>query len=153
LAPSPSAKRARRRTPHAWAGVRLKAVQDYTEESLGPFVRDNIATGRRLLTDGWRAYGHLAKAGYDHESDVASDYTRTELRRANVLPHVHLLFGNLKTWIAGTFKGVSRKYLPRYLKEFSYRVNRRHDARQKLFDWVARRLTSGVPTPLRAIRC
>jgi hypothetical protein len=146
-------EKSKRRKAHVWQAIRLRRVPNYTKESLGRFVHDNIATGSRLLTDGWGAYRHLSQAGYAHESDVASDYTRTELRRQNVLPHVHLLFSNLKTWIAGTFKGVSHRYLGRYLQEFSYRVNRRHDAGQKLFDWVARRLTQSVPTPLAAIRC
>jgi hypothetical protein len=146
-------EKSHRRKAHVWEGVRLRRVPDYTKQSLGPFVRDNIAAGSRLLTDGWHSYRHLTQAGYAHESDSTSDYTRTELRRANVLPHVHLLFSNLKTWIAGTFKGVSHRYLDRYLQEFTYRVNRRRDAGQKLFDWVARRLTQSAPTPLTAIRC
>jgi hypothetical protein len=141
------------RKAHTWAGVRLGTAPDVTKESLGRFVRDKIAPGTRLLTDGWRAYNHLTKAGYAHESDATSDYTKTELRLANVLPHVHLLFSNLKTWIAGTFKGVSHQYLPRYLGEFSYRVNRRRDASHKLFDWIARRLSRGGPATLEAIRC
>jgi hypothetical protein len=32
---------------------------------------------------------------------------------------VHRVFGNLKTWLRGTFHGVSGKHLPRYLAEFS----------------------------------
>jgi hypothetical protein len=38
-----------------------------------------------------------------------------------VLPIVHVLFSNVKTWLNGTFHGVSAKYLPRYAREWSAR--------------------------------
>ena len=41
------------------------------------------------------------------------------------MPIVHKLFSNVKTWLNGTYHGVSTKHLPRYLREWSYRFNRR----------------------------
>jgi hypothetical protein len=41
-----------------------------------------------------------------------------------VLPLVHVLFSNVKTWLNGTFHGVSAKHLPRYAREWNYRFNR-----------------------------
>lgn len=41
------------------------------------------------------------------------------------LPVVHTLFSNMKSWLTGTHHGVSTKHLPRYLREWSYRFNRR----------------------------
>ena len=41
------------------------------------------------------------------------------------LPWVHIAIGNLKTFLLGTFHGVSGKYLQEYLDEFCYRFNRR----------------------------
>ena len=35
-------------------------------------------------------------------------------------PWVHIAIGNLKTFLLGTFHGVSRKYLQEYLNEFCY---------------------------------
>jgi len=43
-----------------------------------------------------------------------------------VLPIVHVLFSNVKSWLNGTFHGVSKKHLPRYAREWNYRFNRRH---------------------------
>lgn len=131
---------------HRWKGVRLRCVADYSGKELGTFVRDHVERGSVLLTDGWRAYQHLQEQGYGREVDVSSQYTRSELRVQNPMPHVHLLFSNLKTWLTGTFHGVSHKYLPRYLAEYSYRVNRRHNPKM-LFGWVLRRMThSRSPT-------
>jgi hypothetical protein len=41
------------------------------------------------------------------------------------LPWVHIAISNLKTFLLGTFHGVSIKYLQEYLNEFCYRFNRR----------------------------
>jgi hypothetical protein len=39
------------------------------------------------------------------------------LIRKLTLPIVHVLFSNVKTWLNGTFHGVSAKHLPRYARE------------------------------------
>jgi hypothetical protein len=39
---------------------------------------------------------------------------------------IHTLFSNIKAWLVGTHHGVSAKHLPRYLREWSYRFNRRN---------------------------
>jgi len=41
------------------------------------------------------------------------------------LPKVYVIFGNLKTYLNGTYHGVSSHYLQEYLDEFCYRFNRR----------------------------
>jgi hypothetical protein len=41
-------------------------------------------------------------------------------------PIIYTLFSNIKAWLVGTHHGVSAKHLPRYLREWSYRFNRRH---------------------------
>jgi hypothetical protein len=41
------------------------------------------------------------------------------------MPIAHKIFGNTKTWLNDAYHGVSTKYLPRYLREWSYRFNRR----------------------------
>jgi hypothetical protein len=46
------------------------------------------------------------------------------------LPWVHIAISNLKTFLLGTFYGVSIKYLQEYLNEFCYRFNRRFVEKQ-----------------------
>ena len=41
------------------------------------------------------------------------------------LPLVHIVIGNMKTFLNGTFHGVTHRYLQEYLDEFCYRFNRR----------------------------
>jgi len=56
------------------------------------------------------------------------------------------VISNLKTWLRGTFHGVSHKHLPRYLVEFTYRFNRRW-REGELFHFVLRRAAQGDPLP------
>jgi hypothetical protein len=41
------------------------------------------------------------------------------------MPIIHKVFSNIKVWLNVTHHGVSIKHLPRYLREWSYRFNRR----------------------------
>ena len=43
-----------------------------------------------------------------------------------VLPWVHRIFSNLKTWALGVYHGLRPKHLQSYLDEFAFRFNRRH---------------------------
>src|SRR6516164_1134314 len=58
--------------------------------------------------------------------------------RIAVLPIVHVLFSNVKTWLNGTVHGVSAKHLPRYAREWNYRFNRRRRIAD-LTDFLLRR--------------
>ena len=42
-----------------------------------------------------------------------------------LLPWIHRVFSNLKRWLTGTFHGVRKQHLKRYLDEFTFRWNRR----------------------------
>ena len=68
----------------------------------------------------------------------------------DILPWAHTAFGNLKTWLRGTFHGVSPKQLQRYLDEFSYRFDRRW-REGELFGFVLRRVARGQPLPYRRL--
>ena len=65
---------------------------------------------------------------------------------AKSLPWAHTVASNLKTWLRGTFHGVSPKHLPRYVDEFSYRFDRCW-REGELFAFVLRRVTRGHPLP------
>jgi hypothetical protein len=41
------------------------------------------------------------------------------------LPHVHRVISNFKTWLRGTYRGVSHHQMQVYLDEFVFRFNRR----------------------------
>ena len=92
---------------------------------LGAFLKDNLAAGAHLLTDGFAGYrGRDAALG---EPLKHTPLTQDEAANAGAFfPIIHTLFSNLKAWLVGTHHGVSAKHLPRYLREWSYRFKPRN---------------------------
>ena len=63
--------------------IRLRSIPDVTKASLHGFIRQAIAPGSTVRTDGWRAY--LGLEGYVHERQVQSRQDEGE----HLLPRVH----------------------------------------------------------------
>ena len=101
--------------------VRLQVVPDVSARSLTGFVRTNVAAGAIVVTDGWGGYDPLPKQGYRHRPHTQGDRRRS----TQILPRIHRVFGNLKTWLRGTHHGVGHAHLQAYLDEFVFRFNRR----------------------------
>jgi transposase-like protein len=101
--------------------ARIAILPAATAAHLGGFVRSSAKPGARIITDGLKSYEGLAD-GFRHYPIVQDGGKNADA----VLPIVHVLFSNLKTWLNGTFHGVSAKHLPRYAREWNYRFNRRH---------------------------
>lgn len=101
--------------------LRLKVVADRTADELLPFVHENVAEGAMIRTDAWVGYNELRMLGYDHLPEVMA----TPALNDEHLPMIHLVFSNLKTWLAGTHHGVSQDHLQAYLNEYVFRFNRR----------------------------
>ena len=105
----------------AYGRIRLEVVPDSSAHSLSGFVKRNVERGTIVLTDGWSGYTPLSATGYRHRPK-----TRGRPERALViLPRIHQVFGNLKTWLRGTHHGVEAKHMQAYLDEFVFRFNRR----------------------------
>ncbi|MDH4164577.1 MAG: IS1595 family transposase [Nitrospirota bacterium] len=98
--------------------IRLRKIPNVTEETLLGFIKETIEPGSYVETDGFSSYRNLSKHGYDHRPIAPDDVDVA-------LPKAHIVFGNLKTWLKGTFHGVSPKHLQAYLNEFVFRFNRR----------------------------
>jgi len=122
--------------------IRMRAIQDASSASLHPFIKDCIEPGSTVQTDGWLGYSGLK--GFDHEV--------TKIRRRKeasaLLPRVHMVVSLLKRWLTGTHQGaVSRKHLPYYLDEFTFRFNRRRSkSRGKLFFRLLEQAAATGPT-------
>lgn len=101
--------------------LRLCVLGDASGDSLEPFVAGTTAVGAIVHTDGWAGYNRLRELGFDH---------RPRSQRAappgeQLLPRAHRAVSNLKAWIHGTHRDVSREHLPVYLDEYVFRHNRR----------------------------
>jgi len=92
---------------------------------LGAFLKANVAANSHLLTDGFAGYrgGDAALGEHLKHTPVVQD---DSANAGQFFPIIHTLFSNIKAWLVGTHHGVSAKHLPRYLREWSYRFNRRN---------------------------
>jgi transposase-like protein len=109
-----------------YAGAaRIAVLPAATAEELGRFLKTNIQAKSHLLTDGFSGYqGKDAALGdhLKHTPIIQGDGANA----AEFFPIVHTIFSNIKAWLVGTHHGVSAKHLPRYLREWEYRFNRRN---------------------------
>ena len=118
--------------------VRFRCIESAEAENLIPFIRENVAQGSTIITDGWSGYKPLPlqkeghQGGYLHEVKTVSGSGN---QAHELLPHVHMVDSLLKRWLMGTHQGkISRKHLPYYLDEFAFRFNRKLSTfRGKLF--------------------
>ena len=131
------------RGPRAGA-ARMAVLEGITfEDDIGPFVRGMIDARRAVVrTDGLRSYQPLPEVGVRHDRRLQADRADS----VKHLPWSHVLFSNLKSWLRGTFHGVSKKHMPRYLDEFTYRLNQRWDE-LALFGSVLARAVVSPPLP------
>ena len=86
-----------------------------------PCMASSARTCRRAQprrTDGWSAYP--GAPGVSHDPHVIG-----KMAAHVVLPWVHRVFSNLKTWALGVYHGLRRKHIQSYLDEFTFRFNRR----------------------------
>jgi transposase-like protein len=102
--------------------LRLAPVPDASGPTLQAFVYATVAPGAIVHTDGWRSYNKIATRGYEHRPRSQRTARPDD---DPILPRAHRAISNLKTWLAGTHRGVSREHLPVYLNEYVFRHNRR----------------------------
>jgi len=102
--------------------VRMEVIPDTTKKSLFAFIRGNIETGSKLVTDDWRGYKGINLKGYDHKIEIMKVKSEDE----ELLPHVHRVASLLKRWLIGTHQNyIGVENLKYYLDEYTFRYNRR----------------------------
>ncbi len=134
---------------HTAGSARLAVLDGVSfERDLGPFLRGAIDAHRSAVrTDSFGGYLQLEKVGITHDRHIQGP---DRARSTEILPWSHTIFSNLKAWLLGTFRGVSKKHMPRYLDEFIYRFNRRW-REGELFGFVLNRAVRGEPFPYRRL--
>jgi transposase-like protein len=136
--------------PKGFGRVRLRQIPNASSESLVGFIREVVAAGSLVVTDGWQGYAALPASGYRHERRVVSG--RQEPAHV-VLPGPHRVASLLKRWLLGTHQGAVRhEHLDYYLDEYTFRFNRRHSkARGLLFHRLIEQAADTGPTTYRQI--
>jgi transposase-like protein len=109
--------------------ARMTVVESLDSPTIEETALRTIRKGSLIRTDDYSAYPVLA----DHFEHNALHILPKDADKA--LPWVHILIGNAKAFIRGTYHGVSHKHLHRYLNEFCYRFNRRFQTNE-IFDHI-----------------
>ena len=130
--------------------IRFRQIPNASAATLNRFIRESVAPGSVVHTDGWQGYRKVGSLGYAHEVTVL---TGRKEKASELLPHVHLVISLLKRWLMGTHQGaVSHKHLGYYLDEFDFRFNRRKSMnRGKLFYRLVQQAVAIEPVPLDVI--
>ena len=105
--------------------ARMAVIPDFKAATLINFLKQNVAPGSTLYTDGLKSFTGLQEAGFQHKP--RNQPLRSDLSKGakSVVPLADRAIGNLQQWLIGTYHGVSRDQLQVYLDEFVFRHNRR----------------------------
>lgn len=127
--------------------IRLHTIPDASSASLHGFIREAVASGSTVRSDGWR--GYLGLEGYVHDRQVQRHQEEGE----HLLPRVHRVIALLKRWLLGTHQGaIGPQHLDDYLDEFTFRFNRRKSkSRGKLFYRLAQQAVQLGPVPFATL--
>jgi predicted RNA-binding Zn-ribbon protein involved in translation (DUF1610 family) len=104
--------------------ARLELVRREDKVSVHRFIRDNVAPGAILLTDGHASYLGL-NLTTDPNRYIHDSRPHGIIAAHLVMPWIHRVFSLLKRYGMGTFHGFRRKHMETYLNEFVFRYNRR----------------------------
>lgn len=107
--------------------VVARVIEHADNATLDGFVREVVSEDVSLISsDEHHGYRRLRGAGYPHETvrHRAGEYARGVVHTANI----DSFWSLLKRGIMGNYHVVSKKYLPFYLAEFTFRHNHRKDA-------------------------
>jgi transposase-like protein len=103
--------------------VHMRVAQNVKATTLADFIREHAVAGTEIHTDEFRAYDWLDSSEFAHKTVNHSEtYVTADGVTTNGVENVWSLF---KRGIMGAFHKVSKKYLPLYLDEFSFRFNNR----------------------------
>lgn len=105
--------------------VRTQVVPNERKETLMPIMLKNVAPGTTVTSDTAASLRALGQAGFEHQ---AINHYGLEFRRG--IHHTNTIEGfwsHLKRGIKSTHASVSRKHLQKYVDEFAYRFNHRHE--------------------------
>ena len=103
--------------------VYVKIIEKLTSRNLLAMLKQTVKTEDSIvITDDFSSYKQFDKA-VEHITIKHSEGYGKGIRTVNTMEG---FWSILKNGIRGSYRAVSKKYLPFYLAEFSYKYNKRH---------------------------
>lgn len=100
-----------------------RVVNSRREFSVMPHIIENVKQGARIMSDEAHAFQNINEQGFNHETvcHKKKEYVRGDCH-TNTIEGFWAWF---KRGVSGTHVWVSKKHMPKYLKEFEFRFNLR----------------------------
>ena len=98
--------------------AKMQVVPNLKGKTIAGFAENCIKEGTVIQSDAYRSYRKPLAEKYLHEYQVFDS-------DSNILHWLHIIIGNAKAFVLGTYHGLGQKHLQSYLNEFCYRFNRR----------------------------
>lgn len=96
----------------------MRVTPNIKQTSVKKLAHTAFADGSESHSDGYYNY-ILALDGYTHEHKPYDS-------NSGLLHWLHIVVGNTKAFILGTYHGLSKEYLQSYLNEYSFCFSRRN---------------------------
>ncbi len=117
--------------------AKMQVIPNLKGKTIAGFVKDSITEGSVVQSDAYHSYRKPLAEKYLHEYEVFDS-------DSDMLRWLHIIIGNAKAFVIGTYHGLDEKHLQRYLDEFCYRFNRRH-FRGEIFSRLLCAVASSLP--------
>lgn len=127
----------------------LRRVVGFRKIAIGKLASTALAADADVTSDGLACFTAVTTAGCKHvpinTGGGAKSVKRPEFKWVNTV------LGNIKAAIAGTYRAVRAKHVPRYLAEFEYRFNRRYQL-ETMITRLAYVSVRTAPMPYRMLK-
>ena len=121
--------------------LKLSRIRSFHSREVERWSRHHVSGEAEVLSDGLACWRGVKQAGRRHR--VLLTGSGPEAVEHEEFRWVNTVLGNLKAALRSSYHGVARKHVPRYLAEFQYRFNRRHELKRL----PLRLLQAAVDTP------
>lgn len=119
--------------------VRSMAVPNERRETLLPIIKANVLFGSTVSTDSARSYTTLAQHWYQHGAvNHQADQWKLGIHHTNT---VEGFWSHFKRSIVSTHVAISPQHMHRYLGEFQFRYNFRHEP-ARMFDRLLKQISA-----------
>ena len=105
--------------------IRANVVPNLHRSTVLPIVTQTVKKSAKISTDEYTTYAPLTQLGYRHKTveHGAGEYVRGKTHTQTI----EGFWSQLKRSISGTHVWVSKQHLQRYVDEFAFRFNQRHE--------------------------
>jgi transposase-like protein len=103
--------------------AKMEILDRVDGEHVQNILERHVKSEQRIKSDGLPVFNVVKELGHAHSPEVV--YPKGGSPKYDTLKWVNILVSNAKAFILGTYHGVMKKHLQRYLDEFCYRFNRR----------------------------